>query len=90
MTTFENKCIILGDLWINYREDEEFEDFIEYNDIGLPLAYFIDNKLVKPTELATKYIDETFDILLAALEIEDGDFQSLTELLDISSKGENP
>lgn len=90
MTTFENKCIILGDLWINYREDEEFQDFIEYNDIGLPLAYFIDNKLVKPTELATKYIDETFDILLAALEIEDGDFQSLTELLDISSKGENP
>ncbi len=38
-TTFENKCAILADLWLNYKDNEELEDFVEYNDLGLPLAY---------------------------------------------------
>jgi hypothetical protein len=29
MTPFETQAQILGDLWMDYREDAEFKDFIE-------------------------------------------------------------
>ena len=84
MTEFDTRCSILADLWINYRGDEGFEEFIEYNDIGLPLAYLIDSKIVKPSsELANGFINETFELLLAALDLEeDFGFTSLDELLN--------
>lgn len=80
-TPYSTKAEILADLWMNYRNDEEFEDFIEYNDLGLPLAYAISTEVVKSTDLAEKFIDETFDLLLAGLEIEDTGFESLDDLL---------
>lgn len=83
MTDFEMRCEILGDLWINYRSDEGFESFIEYNDIGLPLAYLLSAKVVKTVDdMAIAFIDETWDLLLASLELEeDIGFESLEELL---------
>lgn len=79
-TSFGNKCEILGDLWLNYREDEEFKDFIEYNDIGLPLAYIIANQIVQTTPVAEKFVNETFDLLLSGMEVEDTGFESLDDL----------
>jgi hypothetical protein len=80
-TTFDNKTQILADLWLNYRQDEGFADFVEYNDIGLPLAYAVANGIVKTTDVATRFIDETFDLLLASLGFEDLTFEDLDELL---------
>jgi hypothetical protein len=81
-TTFEDKASILADLWLNYRQDEEFADFIEYNDIGLPLAYAIANDIVKTTDIATRFIEETFALLLEGLDIEeDTGFENLDDLL---------
>ena len=81
-TTFEDKASILADLWLNYRQDDEFADFIEYNDIGLPLAYAIANDIVKTTDIATRFIEETFSLLLEGLDIqEDTGFENLDDLL---------
>jgi hypothetical protein len=80
MTPFESMCIILGDLWLNYKYDEEFEDFIGYNDLGLPLAYMISEDISKPNELGVKYVEETWLLFLASLEIEDTGFSSLQEI----------
>lgn len=80
-TTYSDKVAILADLWLNYRQDEEFQDFVEYNDIGLPLAYVLANEIVKSTDLAEKFVSETFDLLLAGLEIEDTGFETLDDLL---------
>lgn len=74
---FKVKCSILNQLWSDYRYDKDFQDFVEYNDIGLPLASFIDEGLVETTPRAEIYIGETFDLLIAALEIEDQDYDSL-------------
>lgn len=82
MTTSGNKAFILADLWMNYRQDEEFLDFVEYNDIGLPLAYMVANNIVETNPMAEKFIDETFDLLLSGLGIEDEDFESLEEILE--------
>jgi hypothetical protein len=81
-TSYTNKCSILAELWLNYRNDEEFQDFIEYNDLGLPLAYAIDNNIVKSTEMAQRFVEETFDLFVASLETEDAGFETLDELLN--------
>lgn len=81
-TSFEDKCDILADIWLNYRDEEDFKDFIEYNDLGLPLAYAIGEDIVKITPIAEKFINETFELLLAGLEIEDTGFETLDEMLE--------
>lgn len=80
--TFSSKCEILADLWYNYRADEQFEDFIEYNDIGLPLAYLITEGIANPTEIASKYIDETYALLVEALGVSDKEtYESIDQML---------
>lgn len=85
---FKIKCEILNQLWSDYRYDEDFEDFVEYNDIGLPLASFIDEGLVDTTPRAEIYIGETFDLLVAALDIEDKDYDSLEAMFFEAGKVE--
>jgi hypothetical protein len=83
-TPFSSKCEILGELWLSYRSEEEFEDFIDYNDLGLPIAYAIANNIVKSTDMAKSFIEETFDLLLAALDLEDDNWENLDQMLSIS------
>ena len=79
--TFENKVSILAELWMNYRDDEDLKDFVEYNDLGLPLSYFLMNEIVLPTQEAEVYINETYNLLIASLGVEDAEWTSLDELL---------
>jgi hypothetical protein len=85
-TPFSNKCEILGELWLKYRSEPEFEDFIDYNDLGLPIAYAIANDIVKSTDLAKSFIEETFDLLLVALGLEDEDWENLDEMLSAENR----
>jgi len=81
-TKFKYKCNILADIWLNYRNDEELDDFIEYNDLGLPLAYAIAEGIVESTPLAKTFVEETFDLLLSGLDMEeDTGFKNLDEIL---------
>jgi hypothetical protein len=82
-TTIENKAGILSELWMNYRDDVEFADFIDYNDLGLPLAYAIANGIVELSPKANDFIQETFDLLLASLGIEDTGFETIDDVLDL-------
>ena len=79
--TFENKITILSELWMNYRDDEDLQDFVEYNDLGLPLAYFLMNEIVLPTSQSELYINETYDLFIASLQVADREWGSLDELL---------
>ena len=82
MNNFENKTTILAELWMNYRDDDQIKDFIDYNDLGLPLAYLITNEIVIPTNQSDIYINESYDLLVAALEVEDIEYESLDEMMD--------
>jgi hypothetical protein len=82
-TTYSDKCFILGDLWLSYRDEEQYKDFVEYNDLGLPLAYAISANIVESTDLSKKFVEESFDLLLAGLSIEDTGFEVLDDLLDL-------
>lgn len=81
MVELADKAGILAELWINYRDDEDFTDFIEYNDIGLPLAYFVAEGLVKETSpLGDQYIIETFDMFANALNVTEEEIEGLDEI----------
>lgn len=80
-TAYANKCSILAKLWIDFREDEEFIDFIEYNDLGLPLAFAIAEGIVSDTPLSNAMITETWDLFMAGLEITDSGFDTLEDVL---------
>ena len=74
MNDFSSKCEILGDLWVEYRDSDEFADFIQYNDIGLPLAYAVSAGLAKAEPQGELYVNETWDLFIEALGI-DGDIE---------------
>jgi hypothetical protein len=71
-------------LWLNHRDDEEFLDFVEYNDLGLPLSYAMTSSIVTKISIAGEnLINETWDLLMSALELEDTGFESLDDVFDI-------
>lgn len=84
-TDFNIRSAILAELWMNFRDDANLQDFFEYNDLGLPLAYVINTELAMPTETGKIYVNETFDLLCAAIGVDpEGDYVTLNEMF---SKG---
>jgi hypothetical protein len=91
MTDFDRACAILSELYIGYSDDPEFRDFIEYNDIGIPLAHFINDGLVKELDpSANIYIEETFSLLCKSLGYKSAtyDFDCLDELFEMAPSRE--
>ena len=79
-TEFLTKCEILSDLWMNYKDNEELKEFIEFNDLGLPLAHIISEKIMDSTEEAEKYVNETWQNFLEYIGLEDTGFTNLEQL----------
>ena len=86
MTDFSSICEILGSLYANYKEDKEFKDFIEFNDLGLPLAYLTNENLCEVSDDGARYITETWQLFLAGLNMKDEGFDSLEELFSIAEE----
>lgn len=80
-TPFNTKTEILADLWMNHRDADIFIDFVEYNDLGLPIAYLAANEVIEVNKVIAGFIEETFTLLLALLEVEDTGFSSLSDLI---------
>jgi hypothetical protein len=79
MTDFYTKCQILGQI---YRDDiEEFKEFMEFNDLGFPLAYFNAEHLALPSVDGMRFVEETWELLLAELNLDDTGFEDLEHLL---------
>jgi hypothetical protein len=81
MTNIDIQCDILGNFYLNYKDDSSIKEFIEFNDVGLPLAYLKSEGLCELTDQAILYINETFNLLLATLGVEDIGYDSLDHLL---------
>jgi hypothetical protein len=79
--SYSKRCFILSDFWLNYKDEEDFEDFVEYNDIGLPLAFMITEDIVKSTTVAEVYVNEAWELLCTALKIDSKqDYDSLEDM----------
>jgi len=80
---FKDRCKILGEFWNEYKEDEDLQPFMKYNDVGLPLAWFISTAVAAPLPMAEDYINETFTMFLNAMEINEEDVQGIGNLNDL-------
>jgi hypothetical protein len=89
VTDFRNVCEILGKLYSVYKDDEEFKDFIEFNDLGLPLAYFVSENLCEVADDGARYITETWALFLAGLNLEDAGFSDLDEVFESAEEKNN-
>jgi len=82
---FSDKCNILGQFWFEFRDDEKLAEFIEYNDVGLPLAWFISTGVVTANPTAEDFINETFNLFLSALQLTEQEaeqFENLNEIFE--------
>ena len=78
-----DKAAILSQFWMEFRDDEALKDFVEFNDMGLPLAFFVASGIVQESPMSETYISETFDLFLVALEIEEQEIDGMETLNDI-------
>jgi len=80
-TDYAKQIDILNELWMDFSNEEILQEFIELNDVGLPLACFIANGIVESTPIAEELINETFRSLLDLFEIgKDTGFKDLGEI----------
>jgi hypothetical protein len=78
---YSKKCLILADFWLNYKDEEDFEDFVAYNDIGLPLAFMITEDIVLSTTTAEVYVNEAWELLCSAMNVDSKqDYDSLEDM----------
>ena len=88
-TPYNIKYAILSDLWTNYKDDKEMADFFAYNDLGLPLAFMIEQKIVESTPVAQVYIEETFELLVESLGLDsEEEYVSIEEMFDLQAEDE--
>lgn len=86
---FSDKCGILGQFWFEFRDDDKLGEFISYNDVGLPLAWFIATGVVTANPIAEDYIDETFNLFLSALEVTEEEIEGIDNLESLLGYVEN-
>lgn len=79
-TSFTNRCQILGEFWMSHKTDPVFAEWVEENDLGLPLAFCVWQKIIPLNEEVTNYINETWNSLIVSLEIIDVGFKTLDEV----------
>ena len=88
-TPYNTKYAILSELWTGYKDDKEMADFFAYNDLGLPLAFMIEQKIVESTPVAQVYIEETFELLCESLELDsEEEYESIEEMLELQADSE--
>ena len=67
---FADKTGAIGQLWIEFRNDEDFEVFMDYNDLGCPMAYMVAEGLIKDlTPVGEEMIEETFKMFLNLINV---------------------
>ena len=84
MLEAREKAEIIFEFINDYRDEESFQDFFNYNDLGVPMAVMIVNDLVILNEGGVRVLDETWESLCANLNDADPDYdyESLNELIE--------
>jgi hypothetical protein len=81
-----DKAGVLGQLWIDFREDEDFSEFMNYNDMGLPMSYMLASGLIKElTPLGEQYINESFDMFINLIEVTENEITDVLPEIDLGA-----
>jgi len=83
-TPFSSKCEILYDLYMNYSD--EYEEFIDANDIGVPAAVLSHIGAVTLTDKGIHSIEETWTSLCDILEIDPyGNYPTIEFMMEFAN-----
>lgn len=83
---FVDKVGVVGQLWIEFRNDEDFSAFMEYNDLGCPMAYMVAEGLIKElTPIGEKMITETFKMFIELINVTEEEIDSVLPDKNIGS-----
>ena len=85
-TDFSKICDILGQFYLSYRDDKELGYFIEFCDIGLPLAFLGSEGLCEINSDGNMYVAETWEMFLSALDIPDEGFDTLEQVFERANR----
>lgn len=81
-TNYDKQIEILNEVWYHHRDEEQFFDFVDFNDVGLPLAHLIHKGIIQSTPMAEELVRESFGLLLALFNInDDTGFDSLSKIM---------
>jgi hypothetical protein len=89
-TTFSTKTTILGDLWLEYREDikgnKEWTEFFDWADIALPLSFMVSKGYSgKATDQGVEMIEQSWSVFCEMVGIDpDANYKNLGECFDAS------
>ncbi len=86
-TAFSDKCNIIGYLWISWKDvdDDNWQDFFRFADIGCPMAYMAMRDWVQVTDEGKELIEEVWEVLCDVLDIDPDDkYQILDDLFSAS------
>jgi hypothetical protein len=79
----DRKIGVLADLYLNYRDEDQFKEFADYNDIGLPIAHLVHTGLCNMNKEAEVYVEETYDLLISAMGVDpELDYQTIDDMLE--------
>jgi hypothetical protein len=77
----KSKAQILIQFTQDSFNDEVFEDFFDYNDLGIPMAIAIDQEMVILTDKGEELINETWNELCELFNVDpEGEYESIDDL----------
>lgn len=86
-TPFSSKVEILNDFYMDYSGSDQYADFIEIHDLGLPAAVLSFNGSATLTEIGIKNVEETWIDFCELLEIDHyGEYESLESMIEFASE----
>ena len=84
ISPFNKKLTILSNVYLHYRDVDEFKEFAEYNDLGLPLAHVCAEGLAEIKPDGVVYIEQTYDLLVDAMGLDpDVEYRSIEDMIDL-------
>lgn len=77
----KQKAVILVQFLQEEHENPLFNDFFDYNDLGMPLAVAVEADLCNLTEEGLEVLNETYRLLCEELDISpDKDYESYFDM----------
>lgn len=84
-----SKTKILADLWVVTEHQESWDKFRQWANIGLPLALAVEAGMATLTESGQAIIDETYNMLLAVMELDEADeYEDLKAIFDAATESD--
>jgi hypothetical protein len=75
---FVDKVGVISKLWIEFRNDGDFSAFMQYNDIGCPMAYMMSEGLINELNpVGEQLIEETFKMFLDLVNVTEEEIDSV-------------